>query len=150
METSGDFFVRDYLPADFAAVEQFWDENGLGGLLRGDNARIVDQTLSAGGHLLLLCNSGGHIIGTSWLTNDKRRTYLHHFGIAAPYRGKGLSKFLLQVSLKRAVKDGLQIKIEVHRNSEIALHLYRGAGFKPLGDYDVYIIRNLSEVEGRF
>ena len=65
METTGDFFVRDYLLADFTAVEQFWDENGLGSMLRGDDARIVDQTLSAGGHLLLLCNSADQIVGTS-------------------------------------------------------------------------------------
>ena len=65
MEASGNFFVRDYWLADFAAVEQFWDENGLGSMLRGDDARIVDQTLSAGVHLLLLCNSAGQIIGTS-------------------------------------------------------------------------------------
>lgn len=137
-----DFYIRDYLPSDYVKVEQFWNENGLGGKHRGDDAAIVDQTLVAGGHLLVLCNETGEIIGTSWLTNDKRRTYLHHFGIAEPYRGRGLSKLLLTVSLKLAVKDGYQLKIEVHRNNKVALNLYQSFGFTPLGDYDVFMIRD--------
>jgi GNAT superfamily N-acetyltransferase len=144
---AGDFYIRDYLPSDYGQVEQFWNENGLGGKHRGDDADIVDQTLAAGGHLIVLCNESSEIVGTSWLTNDKRRTYLHHFGIADPYRGRGLSKLLLMASLKLAVKDGYQLKIEVHRNNTIALNLYLSFGFAPLGDYDVFMIRDLSGFE---
>lgn len=144
---TGDFYIRDYIPSDYEKVEQFWNENGLGGKHRGDDAAIVDQTLAAGGHLIVLCDVSDEIIGTSWLTNDKRRTYLHHFGIAEPYRGRGLSKLLLMASMKLAVKDGFQLKIEVHRNNSAALNLYQSFGFTPLGDYDVFMIRDLSGFE---
>ncbi|MBW6489574.1 MAG: GNAT family N-acetyltransferase [Lentimicrobium sp.] len=139
-------YLRDYLHSDYEEVNNFWNENGLGGKHRGDDAEVIEQTLINGGHLLLLCNETGKIIGTSWLTNDKRRTYLHHFGIDLQYRGRGLSKMLLSASLIKAKKDGYQIKIEVHHQNEVALRLYKTSGFKPLGEYDVFIIRDLSEI----
>ena len=144
-ELPSGFEIRNYSPSDFEAVDLFWNENGLGGKHRGDTAQIVDDTLHAGGHLLCMFNSDGKLIGTSWLTNDCRRTYLHHFGIAKAWRGKGFANILLEKSLKLAYQDGYQIKIEVHRENEIALNLYAKAGFKYLGDYDVYMIRELQD-----
>lgn len=138
--------IRDYKPGDFPEVEDFWKRNGLGGSHRGDTEVILNNTLESGGHLLLLCTGNGEIIGTSWLTNDKRRTYLHHFGIEENYRGQGLSKILLNASLERAARDGYQIKIEVHRDNHLALKLYESAGFKALGEYDVYMIRDIANL----
>lgn len=147
MKSTDGFYVRAYQSIDFDEVDRFWDVNGLGGKHRGDNASTIQETLDAGGHLLILCNDSAKIIGTSWLTNDKRRTYLHHFGISEPYRGKGLSKILLEASLRLAAKDGYQLKIEVHRDNYIALKLYKSAGFKHLGDYDVFIIRDMTSIK---
>lgn len=140
------FVIRDFIPDDFQAVENFWNENGLGGLHRGDTPEIIQETLNAGGHLILMLHNDGTITGTSWMTNDRRRTYLHHFGIDKQWRGRGLSKVLLEKSLSLAAKDGFQIKIEVHRENLTALNLYKKAGFRYLGDYDVYMIRDLSDI----
>lgn len=139
------FQLRSYLGTDYPEVESFWNSNGLGGKHRGDTREVIAATLAGGAHLLLLTDPAGKIAGTSWMTNDKRRTYLHHFGIAQEWRGKGLSKLLLRESFRLAVADGYQLKIEVHRNNEVALNLYKKAGFSYLGDYDVYIIRELPE-----
>lgn len=147
MKSTDGFYIRDYQPIDYDKVERLWDAIGLGGKHRGDDASIIQETLDAGGYLLILCSDSAEIIGTSWLTTDKRRTYLHHFGIAEPYRGKGLSKLLLSASMKIAAKIGFQVKIEVHRNNNIALNLYESAGFKPLGDYDVFIIRDMTSLK---
>ncbi|MHC1774614.1 MAG: N-acetyltransferase family protein [Lentimicrobium sp.] len=140
------FVIRDFTSDDFRAVEKFWNENGLGGLHRGDSLKIIEDSLNAGGHLILMLDAKGIIAGTSWMTNDRRRTYLHHFGIAKTWRGNGLAKILLEKSLQLAVKDGFQIKIEVHRENLVALNLYKEAGFSYLGDYDVYMIRDLSDI----
>jgi len=140
------FVIRNYQQSDYPEVESFWNKNGLGGSHRGDSLQIVKDTLATGGHLLIMIDSDGEIAGTSWLTNDRRRTYLHHFGIADSWRGKGLSKILLEETLCIAAKDGFQIKIEVHRDNLPALNLYKKAGFQYLGDYDVYMIRDLSQL----
>ena len=66
------------------------------------------------------------------------------FGVLTEYQGKGLSKLLLSKSLAFAKEIGLQIKLEVHKNNIIAKKLYKNASFKYLGDYEVYIIRDIS------
>jgi len=122
-----------------------WQTTGLDTPGRGDNENIIEQTISVGGRLfVMLDESKGKIIGTSWLTSDGRRLYLHHFGILPRYQGRGLSKLLLSKSLEFAKEIGQQVKLEVHKNNTIARNLYKKASFKYLGDYEVYIIRDIS------
>ncbi|MDD3860240.1 MAG: N-acetyltransferase, partial [Bacteroidales bacterium] len=83
------------------------------------------------------------IVGTSWITNDSRRLYLHHFGILPEYQRKGLANILMDESMKYASQLKLQIKLEVHKNNEIARNLYIKYGFKYLGDYEVFIVRDI-------
>ncbi len=120
---------------------------GIGGVERGDDDTVILRTISLGGKLFLLLAPEGKIIGTSWLSTDGRRTYIHHFAIAKAYQGAGLANQLLRYSLVHAKKEGLQIKLEVHRNNLIALNLYKKFKFKSLGDLKVLIIRNLNDLE---
>ena len=141
------FLVRDYRPSDFTDVNNIWEITGMGGKARGDDAKIIDNTLRNGAKLIILEDTNNNKpVGTSWLTHDYRRIYLHHFGILPEYQGKGLSKLLLDESLAYAKKEGMQIKLEVHKDNEIALNIYKKAGFKFLGDYHVYIIRDLKTI----
>ena len=136
--------IRDYKPEDFEQVDRLWKDTGMGGDERADDNKIIEQTLNLGGRLIILEDtSSGDIIGTSWLTTDGRRIFLHHFGIRPEHQGKGYSKKLLKESLEFAKSTGKQIKLEVHRTKNLrAINLYRKYGFKYLGDYDDYIIRN--------
>ncbi len=141
------FFIREYADSDYPELIGLWESLGLGGAHRGDDERIIRNTILLGGQLLLLIdNKTNSIAGTSWLTVDGRRTYLHHFGIHADFQGRGLAYMLLEASFKLAKTFGLQIKLEVHKDNEKALALYTKAGFKYLGDYLVYIIRDISTI----
>lgn len=136
--------IRDYEAADHEKVVALWEATGLGGAVRGDDASVILRTLARGATFLVLEATGaGDIAGTSWMTDDARRIYLHHFGIAPGFQGRGLGKALLAASLERVRGTGLQIKLEVHRGNEAAIALYRRFGFTPLGDYDSYIVRDL-------
>jgi ribosomal protein S18 acetylase RimI-like enzyme len=142
------FLVRDYWAADYPHVADIWERTGISTPGRGDTAEVIENTLRRNGRLLVLVDrASDRVVGTSWLTNDGRRLYLHHFAIDPKFQGSGFSKPLLQESLKIAKEIGLQIKLEVARDNERAIHFYEKAGFKPLGDYDVYIIRDLSEIK---
>jgi len=90
--------------------------------------------------------SSGRIIGTSWMTYDGRRIYLHHFGIHPEYQEKGYAKVLLKNSLKFVGENGSQIKLEVHASNFKAIGLYQQFGFKHLVGYNVYIIRDISKL----
>jgi ribosomal protein S18 acetylase RimI-like enzyme len=136
--------IREFMACDYDTLITLWESIGLGGKHRGDNPEIIQQTLEKGGKLLLMeIRETGELIGTSWLTVDGRRTYLHHFGIAVGFQGMGLSKPLLQATMDLAREIGLQIKLEVYRSNEKAVNLYKSNGFEYLGDYDVYIIRDI-------
>jgi ribosomal-protein-alanine N-acetyltransferase len=102
-----------------------------------------------GGLMLVMCDDDNEksIIGTSWITFDGRRLHLHHFGIDPECQGRGLAKELLRESLRFVKETGYQVKLEVHRSNIAAIELYRKAGFEYLGDYDVYIIRDVQSIE---
>ena len=135
--------IREYRQQDYTEVERLWDETGMGSSIRADDHQTIEKTLNMGGKLFILEEpTTGKVIGTSWLTNDGRRIYLHHFGILPAFQGKGLSKYLLKSSMDFARSTGMQIKIEVHQSNTRAIKLYAKAGFNYLGDYDVYIIRD--------
>lgn len=143
-----DFIIRDFKYEDYEQVNLLWIETGLGGSQRGDNLQVVNSTIANGGKLIIVEHAKKKIIvGTAWLTTDSRRIYLHHFGIKPDFQNKGLSHLLCNECIKFAKEKNMQIKLEVHKDNLIAAELYKKHGFTYLGDYDVYIIRDLSKIE---
>lgn len=142
-----EYIIRDYNNEDFDSLMNLWVLTGLGNPARGDDQTVIKQTLDQGGKMLIMEDKRTKsFIGCSWLTNDGRRIYLHHFGIHPNYQGKGLSKPLLHESLQYAKKLNMQIKLEVHNDNKIAASLYLNQGFTYLGDYNVYIIRDINSI----
>jgi ribosomal protein S18 acetylase RimI-like enzyme len=132
---------RDFQDLDFPAVQALWLATGLGAPERGDDLAQIRRTLAQGGRLLVLEEPGGALAGTAWLTQDGRRSYLHHFGIRPDLQGRGLGRQLMAAVLEVARPLGLQLKLEVGHANARAQDLYRRHGFQPVGDYDVLIIR---------
>ncbi|HAN17279.1 MAG: hypothetical protein A2X13_00340 [Bacteroidetes bacterium GWC2_33_15] len=142
------FIVRDYTRNDFNKLNLLWQETGLGGTQRGDNEEIISNSLKIGGKLILIENTEtNEIIGSSWMTFDGRRIHLHHIGVLPPYQNKGFGKLLTRESLKFAKEKGYQIKLEVHQTNKIAIDIYKKLGFTFLGDYDVYIVRDINSIQ---
>lgn len=141
--SENNYHVRDFLPEDYAELEFLWNETGMGGKERGDNLDVILNTLKAGGKLLVLLVDE-KLVGSSWMTQDGRRMYLHHFSILPGYQGLGLSHMLMNTSLSWMREQGLQIKLELHESNQIARDLYIKYGFTELQGYVVYIIRDLT------
>jgi ribosomal protein S18 acetylase RimI-like enzyme len=141
--------VRAYRKGDFSGIMEVWSGTGLSRPERGDDEATVERSLDMGGAMFVMYDEsdGDRITGTSWLTFDGRRLHMHHFGIAPVHQGKGLSAGLLRESLRFVKEKGFQVKLEVHRHNDMAVRLYKKAGFEYLGDYDVYIIRDIQSIE---
>jgi ribosomal protein S18 acetylase RimI-like enzyme len=135
--------IRDYEPIDFPKIIDLWAQTGLGGAQRGDNQQIIEQSIAMGGKLLVAINNEGELVGTSWMTFDGRRIHLHHFGVSPRFQRMGIGKLLTKHSIHFAKEKGYQVKLEVHRDNYPAIELYKHMGFSYLGDYDVYIIRDI-------
>jgi len=138
---------RDFLATDYHDLSEIWRLTDLGNAQRGDNLEIIEQSIRMGGKMLMAENSLGRVIGTSWMTFDGRRIHLHHFGIHPDYQRKGIGLMLAKESLKFVKQKGYQVKLEVHKNNHAAIELYKKIGFSYLGDYDVYIIRDLTMID---
>ena len=137
--------IRNFNKEDIKGVCELWEKTGLGNSLRGDNLDTIELSINIGGKFIVMEDSlHSKIIGTSWITFDGRRLHLHHFGIDPDYQGKKLSKSLLRETLLFAKTRGIQIKLEVHKDNFRAIELYTKNYFKYLGDYRIYIIRDLS------
>jgi ribosomal protein S18 acetylase RimI-like enzyme len=142
-----DLIIRDYQPEDYDELISFWYLTDMGNPERGDSRDTISRTLQLGGKLLILeSKSSRQICGSSWMTYDGRRILLHHFGILPECQGKGLSKILLQESLQFIKSKNTQVKLEVHSTNFKAINLYKKFGFKHLGEYNVYIIRDVSNL----
>jgi ribosomal protein S18 acetylase RimI-like enzyme len=141
--------IREYRKGDFKGIMNLWIATGLSRPERGDDEATIERSIEMGGRMLVLCpeSPAEEIIGTSWMTFDGRRLHLHHFGIDPVFQGRGLARELLRESLRFVKEKGYQVKLEVHRSNAVAVELYRKAGFEYLGDYDVYIIRDIQSIE---
>jgi ribosomal protein S18 acetylase RimI-like enzyme len=145
-EIQNKFLFRPYRSGDYPGVVHLWEITDMGSPERGDNDTTIEETIRIGGNLLIMEEKEtGKICGTSWMTYDGRRVHLHHFGIVPGCQGKGLSKFLLKETLKYVRDKGVQVKLEVHTTNEKAINLYQKYGFKHLGNYNVYIIRDITK-----
>jgi [ribosomal protein S18]-alanine N-acetyltransferase len=145
-----DFIIRKYRNGDFEGIINLWTLTDLGNPARGDNEKTIEESIRIGGTFLVLEHKlTGAIAGTSWMTFDGRRIHLHHFGILPEYQGNGLAKILLDDSLAIVKKKGFQVKLEVHKTNTKAIELYEKAGFSYLGDYEVYIIRDIRKIKNR-
>ena len=134
--------ICNYATYDYPHIEELWEKTGLGGAIRGDNKQIIEQSLEMGGCLLLAKLADGKLVGTSWMTFDGRRIHLHNFGVEPEFQRKGIGRQLAIASIDWAKRKGYQVKLEVHQTNTAAIELYKNLGFKYLGDYDVYIIRD--------
>lgn len=142
-----DTLITNYSEPDFGGLIALWQATGLGNANRGDDHQVIMKTIDMGGKLLLMKSLPDlKIIGSSWMTTDGRRLFLHHFGILPEFQGKGLANKLMVESMKFARALGQQFKLEVHNANKKAIQLYKKFGFEYLGDYDVYIIRNITMV----
>jgi ribosomal protein S18 acetylase RimI-like enzyme len=140
--------IRRYLPEDFSRVEDLWKETGIYRAERGDTALIILDCITRGGEFLVMVEEeSGRMTGTSWMTWDGRRVYLHHFAIHPDYQQKGHGRALALRSIEFARQRGCPVKLEVQGHNLRAVNLYKSLGFKVFEDYEVYIL-NMNEHSG--
>lgn len=142
--TTPEIRIRVYSPEDHHDLMAFWKENGLTYPERGDNLQTIQESIDEhGGKLLVMIDSRkGDIIGSSWMTCDGRRIFLHHFGIREDFRGCGLGRLLMKKSMEYVREKGLQLKLEVHRDNLAAKKIYEGYDFEIFRKYEIYMLRD--------
>lgn len=134
--------IREFSDSDYNQLMELWIHLGLSRPERGDDLQIIRRTLDRGGKLLL-AEHESKVIATAWITNNGRRLYLHHMGVAEQYQRQGVGKMLMKEVNAFASQQKMQIKLEVHQSNLGARRLYKEFGFKLLDGYDVFIRREV-------
>lgn len=135
--------IRDYQTKDYPEIEKLWKLTGIYTFERGDGAEIIERCNKAGGKFLVIEDGKtGMITGTSWLSCDGRRVFLHHFSIHPDFQGKGYGRSLALKSIDFARSINLPLKLEVHRENTNAVNLYKSLGFESFDGYEVWMLRN--------
>lgn len=133
---------RDYRSGDYPGLLQLWEELDMSPRERGDTPEVIQRTIGLGGKLIVMVDPGTDTIaGSSWMTYDGRRLFLHHFGIMKIHQNKGWGMKLAIESLSFVKKQGVQVKLEVHRENIAAVKLYEKCGFTSFPDYGLYMLR---------
>jgi|GEM_PF-84592 len=136
------FIIRDFLPDDFTQLKLLWEDTGLSYPERGDDLETIEETLRMGGRLLVMVDKrDGSIIGSSWMTCDGRRMFLHHFGIRTDWQNKGLGTKLAEACMAYLKTKHKQVKLEVHKDNTTAIRLYKKFGFFEFENYRTFMIR---------
>jgi ribosomal protein S18 acetylase RimI-like enzyme len=142
--TENNIITRDYISEDYPQLIKLWKETGIGNPERGDNEKVIRNCLKIGGKLLIMEDiSNGVLMGSCWITFDGRRMHLHHFAIKPDYQGKRLGTRLGQEAIEYLKKAGNQVKLEVHKENNIAKRLYKKLGFFAYTNYDIFMIRDV-------
>jgi len=138
---NSEMLIRDYKPEDYPQVEALWKETDIYTVDRGDTPQIILRCNDAGGRFLVMEDSSdGSVAGTSWMSWDGRRVFLHHFAIRPSLQSRGYGRSLALESLAFARKLNCPMKLEVHQDNTAAVKLYRNLGFQVFEDYDTYMI----------
>lgn len=123
----------DEYAADFRQINQEWLE--LYNLMEEYDLAVLNNprgTIIDGGGVIYLARANKEIIGTAALINEHEGVYeLAKMGIVPGWRGKGISKLLIEQCLTKAKELGAR-KIILFSNDQLktALALYERYGFK--------------------
>lgn len=143
-EISKNFYFTEFEEKDFEEILSLWVDTDMGQPERDDNPTSIIRCNDFGGKLIVMKKNENHeIVGTSWMTYDGRRVFLHHFGIKPSWQGKGLGKALGLESMKFIHSKGAQVKLEVQKENIKAKKLYENLGFFAYEDYDIYMVRDV-------
>ena len=93
--------IRDYKAEDFESVYSLWLKTGVTDKKRSDSSEMIESTFQRGGKLFILENKGA-IIGSTWITNDGRRLYLHHCCVEKKFQNQGYGDLMVKKSLEFA------------------------------------------------
>ena len=77
-------------------------------------------------------------IGRIIVLREKTRIELIDIALLPEYRNEGVGTALLGELIEESRKSGVPLRLQVRRNNEAAIRLYRRLGFSPIEEDEVY------------
>lgn len=137
MSAAGGVTVREMRAGDVAAgfLESLGGLGGAGGMGEGRARELFAEISSAPGHVILVAESGGRVVGSATLLIERK--FIHGGGLAGHIedvvvdggrRGEGIGRALVRAALERAGRAGCY-KTVLDCSDGVA-PFYEGIGFR--------------------
>jgi ribosomal protein S18 acetylase RimI-like enzyme len=123
--------IRAAEATDREAVQQIWEESGLGPATPDEWTALMEGTTNA----VLVAEDGGQIVGAAVASFDGWRAYIYHVAVAPQARRQGIAGELMQTAEQYLTGAGARrVYVMVHELNTEGLALTASAGYLPEGD----------------
>lgn len=102
------FDIAEMTIADYESVAELWRRTENIGLSEADSSENIAAYLVRNRGLSLVALVDGEIVGALLGGHDGRRGYLHHLAVSREFRRRGIGRALVNESLSRLKKLGVQ------------------------------------------
>lgn len=102
--------IRPMQIEDYESVIALWQRAGLSFEPQGrDSFQSISRQLKTSGHLMLVAEADGQIIGTVLGSHDGRKGWINRLAVDPRYRRQGLAQQLVQRAEEALAREGLSI-----------------------------------------
>lgn len=124
---------------DYIEIYNLWRNTPGMGLSEADTWQNILSFLNRNESMCFCYEEGGKIIGTILCGHDGRRGYIYHVTIVEEYRGKGIGRTLVEKSLQKLKKEGIdKCHLFVFRDNERGNAFWSSIGWTKRKDILVY------------
>jgi ribosomal protein S18 acetylase RimI-like enzyme len=103
-----DYSIREMRIGDYDEVYRLWEQTEGLNIEEDDSREGIDIYLRRNQGLCFVACSDGHIVGTVLCGHEGRRGILRHLAVKRGYRGKGISRALINQCLSALAKEGIK------------------------------------------
>ena len=124
--------IREFTPEDTLPAIDLWKNCEGIGLSPADAPEPIAIYLARNPRMSFTAWDGGELIGAVLSGHDGRRGYLHHLGVRADYRGRGIGQALAERCHAALQAEGIdKIHIFVFRENHGALAFWQHINYHP-------------------
>ena len=125
------FAIRPLDTMDIAAVQQLWDETGVGRAAPDELEALLSNQTTA----ILVAEVDSRIAGAAIASFDGWRAYIYHVAVAASERGQGIAGALMERAEQYLISAGARyVYVMVHQDNTDGLALVASTGYLPEGE----------------
>jgi ribosomal protein S18 acetylase RimI-like enzyme len=134
-----DVTIRELQISDYDEIFELWRNTPGIRVSDADEKEKVRKFLERNKGLSFVCRHKGKIIGGILCGHDGRRGYIHHVTVAEEYRGKGIGRRLVDISLEKLKSEGInKCHLFALVDNAIGNAFWKASGWEKRKDIFVY------------
>jgi ribosomal protein S18 acetylase RimI-like enzyme len=130
---------RAFLDGDWGAAMELWKSIPGIGLSASDGESETHAFLARNPGLNFVAEVAGRLVATVMAGNDGRRGYIYHACVAPAWRGRGIGKSLMALSLDGLTAAGLhKVSLYCKADNEMGKAFWEYSGWTRRDDLALY------------